>query len=206
MSKTYYIFIDESGEKYNTAKSDDCFMLHGLLTDTLAYEIIGDIFTCRMQNHANKYYEYKGKSLEKFHATEDEQAVRNQVFQIINKLSLQNNMVFSVIMEKRLSHVRNNDNFYIHQRNAVKYLLQGILHYLKAKLGKDDNLVICFDALPGSDTKDKKSMLAGIKKTIKEFLETMKYEGVYHIFDERSCANPYLQIIDYIGWAIYKRY
>ena len=125
-----YIFIDESGQKYNTPKSDDCFMLHWLVTDSLDYKVVGELFDIRMKNHANHFYEFKGKSLEKFHAAEDEQAVRDQVFNTITTLDINKNIVFSVIMEKKKSFSWNNDNFYNHQRNAVKYLYFSRNHLL----------------------------------------------------------------------------
>lgn len=157
---------------------------------------MGELFDIRMKNHANHFYEFKGKSLEKFHAAEDEQAVRDQVFNTITTLDINKNIVFSVIMEKKKSFSWNNDNFYNHQRNAVKYLLEGILYSLERE--KDDTLIICFDSMPGTNKKDKDNMLVGIKQTIKSFFEKKNYVGIYHVFDELSCANPYLQITDYI--------
>ncbi|MEK9166813.1 MAG: hypothetical protein AAB836_00775 [Patescibacteria group bacterium] len=108
MNKILYIFIDESGNLIFTPKSTKFFFATAVVTNKLSNQFVVDLF--RLKNQLLLKVEDLRKiskindsyKLEYFHASEDLQIVRDEVFQVIEN---QNDLkVFSVITEKRKTH------------------------------------------------------------------------------------------------------
>jgi len=196
----WYIFIDESWEKHHSSKSSKYFMLHGLVVNNLDYQVIWDLIKLRLDIHSNE----KDKP-NKFHASEDMQIVRDNVFDIIKKLDdKKDNFAFSVILEKSKWFNWKNA-FDKHHQNACKWLLWWALHDLTWR-DEDNELIICFDSMPWSDNKSKSMMIKWMKLAIADYLEKKNFKWKFTVFHQESAQNPYLQIIDYIWWAIYRKY
>ena len=183
-----YVFIDESGNYDFSSSGTANLILTSLITEGIRPGIV-------------ELYELKhklidlGTDLEYFHATEDRQAVRNEVFDIIHNLS--NIRVDSVVVDKRKTgpSIRSIEKFYpIMLENLLKYPFdpRGI------DVSKYDRVFIFCDRASGTK-RQKQALLAGIKTYLSRHLKGIPY----HVCMHSSASHPYLQIVDYISWAIY---
>jgi hypothetical protein len=188
--KILYIFLDEGGNldfslngtKYFTITSvtkERPFYAFSDLTD-LKYDFIE-----------------QGVELEYFHASEDRQQVRNEVFKTINK-HFKNTEIDSLIVEKR----KINSDFY----SEIKFypLMLGCLLDVVLKrfdLNNYYKILIFTDAIP---VKSKKK---AVEKSIKKILSNILPESIeYSIMHHSSKSNFDLQITDYCNWAIYRKW
>ncbi len=186
-----YAFIDESGN-YD-------FSLGGTTYWTL---------TCLLTTDANpgvmELYELKhriidlGTDLEYFHASEDRQAVRDEVFPIL--ANLDRVRVDSVIVEKRkvAPSIRPLNRFY---PMMMRYLLQYPFDPRGLDVTKFDKVLIFVDRARVS-----KSQQEALKKAIKPHLKSCLSGVPYEICMHASMSHPYLQLVDYANWAIYVKW
>ncbi len=202
MNKVLYILIDESGNLIFTPKSSKFFVATAVVTDKLSDRFVVDCFRLknellikvedlRKTNKINDSYK-----LEYFHASEDLQLVRDTVFKVIEK---QNDIkVFSVVTEKKKTHsnLQNPEHFYI--RNT-KWLIDGIFKNINLK--EYDRLIVMFDDMPVA--KNKEALLKGIKLELSIFFQTKGISIPYSIHSHQSKSNFYLQLVDYVSWAIF---
>ena len=72
------------------------------------------------------------------------------------------------------------------------------------KIQINSNFVIITDSLPVAQNRKKqeKALKVGVTKYIKEQNLNLRYD----IFHHCSASSANLQIIDYIGWAVYRKY
>lgn len=190
LSAYRYIFLDEggnldfstSGTKYftlTTLTTSRPFSLYGPLSD-LRYDLI----------------EF-GLDLEYFHAAEDRQAVRDKVFAEIAKV-LSGLRIDSLIVEKSKTGpaLRSLEKFYPRMLGyLLKYLFNG------SAIENCDEVVVITDSLPASHKRQ------AIEKAIKITLGEMLPSGTpYRLLHHASKASLYLQVVDYINWAIYRKW
>ncbi|MBA7553875.1 hypothetical protein ES705_46479 [subsurface metagenome] len=145
-----------------------------------------------------------GTNLEYFHATEDRQVVRNQVYDFIE--NLENIEIDSVIVQKN----KTNPSLYISEKKkkskkgAMLYniALRTLLQYIFCRYGnsaKVDQVVIVLSSIFDVSKREL------IKKTIKIYLKRILSNPFYLYFHQnRSDKNT--QIADYCCWAIYKKW
>jgi hypothetical protein len=188
--KILYIFLDEGGNldfsqngtKYFTITSvtkERPFYAFSDLTD-LKYDFIE-----------------QGVELEYFHASEDRQQVRNEVFKIINK-HFKNSEVDSLIVEKRKAEPK-----FIEKDSLYPISLGGLLNIVlkRYELKNFKKIIIFTDLIPI------KSKMKIIEKTIKLILAKILPIGIeYIILHHTSKSNFDLQIADYCNWAIYRKW
>ena len=75
-----YVFIDESGNYVFSRKGTDYLMLTSLMTT--------DVNLCLIELYELKHRLLDlGTDIEYFHASEDRQAVRDEVFKVISKIN-----------------------------------------------------------------------------------------------------------------------
>jgi hypothetical protein len=190
MGNPLYIFLDEGGNfdftangtKYFTLTSialPNPFILYAPLA-TLKYKLIGENI-----------------DLEYFHACEDKQIVRNQVYNIIMP-EISNILIDSIIVEKRKTNpaLRDMGKFYT---KTLGYLLQYVCW--PPNLSKYSNIVIITDRIPVNKTR--KAVEKAIKETFSSLNNTEKPYQILHYDSKSSLA---LQVVDYINWAIYRKW
>jgi hypothetical protein len=185
-----YIFLDEggnldfspSGTKYftlTTVTTSRPFLLYGPLSD-LRYDLI----------------EF-GLDLEYFHATEDRQPVRDKVFAELAK-KLSDLRIDSLVVEKSKTGpaLRALDKFYPTMLGyLLRYLFEG------EAIKNCDEVVVITDSLPVSHKRQ------AIEKAVKITLQEMLPSGTpYRLLHHSSKACLYLQIADYVNWAIYRKW
>jgi len=197
-NQTLFIFLDESGNLDFSPRGSRYWSLTALSTfspiegrdqlTALLYELAGF-----------------GVGQEFFHATEDLQSIRDQVFQRINKMP-DDFEIHSVIAEKRKANpslyeemarragawsLRTNpDDFYsIVCRTLLTYIFRR-WKYRQAK-----RVVVILSAIFNGPRH------AGIKQTLRKYLKG-KSDLEFHIYFHATKADLNCQMADYCGWAI----
>lgn len=203
MSKDLYIFIDESGN-------------FDFSPDGTKYFILTAISTVKPLEKRVKLNELryglltKSVDQEYFHATEDAQTTRDQVFDLINH-EFSDFAIDAVIAQKNKAHsslysqpfLKSNKTIgYIKQENEF-YRLNGqtLLRYIftRHKNTQLDRVVVVLSSI---FTKAKVKLITkSFKTSLKQFVPYP-----FHIYFHCSQADINCQIADYCGWAIYVKY
>jgi hypothetical protein len=187
---TLYIFIDEGGNMVFSPKGTNYFTLTALTKTRpfVAYE--------PMTNLKYDLWE-KGIDFEYFHATEDTQITRNQVFNIISS-NLPNFTVDSIIVEKRKTNptLQVPATFY---HKIFEILLNYVLQRHKDRYSR---IIIITDTIPIKQDRE------AVHKAIKTFLSgwSLGQQTSYRIFHHASKSDVNLQIVDYFNWAIFRKW
>jgi hypothetical protein len=185
-----YVFLDEGGNLDFSANGTTYFTITSVLKfrPFSTYAKITDLRYDLIET---------GLNIEYFHASEDRQAVRDKVFEIIKNDSSRF-IVDSVIAEKRKTGpaLQAPEKFY-------PQMLGYLLRYVLGKLDYNNipEVIVITDRLPVSKKKD--IFEKSVKTTLKEMLPTdVKYRILHH--DSKSACG--LQVADYYNWAIFRKW
>jgi len=209
--KTVYIFIDESGGIKNDTKY---FILTAILSEdlSLAYG-----------NLNRKYYEYLSsdysmfKDKQEFHCCDDNKYIRKSVFDIIKSYSC-NFTSYSVVCEK--SKFKDYDEKFIYEKMFTKLvsnasrsiIVDNLMNvavetFHSIKTGKkisyegNNNIIVVTDSLPVKNKKNR------IKQSLKSGLKALNGSILnYKLFHHDSKTHYGLQIVDYVSFAIFKKF
>lgn len=189
-NKILYIFIDEGGNLDFTSNGTKYYILTSVSKyrpfkafrklNNLKYDIIED-----------------DNDFECFHASEDRQAVRNEVFKIINKY-FSDSKIDSLIVEKSKIDFENQEviKFYSVQFGQLIIELTN-----RIDCNNLNKIIIFTDSIP------LKKKAKAIEKSIKiELATALKGKVKYQIHHHQSKSNFDLQLADYCNWAIYRRW
>ena len=185
-----YVFLDEGGNFDFSPGGTKFFILSALSKERpfQAYQEMTELKYDLIE---------KGEVLEYFHASEDKQAVRDQVFGIIQR-NIKGVRIDSLVVEKRKAGpaLRAEDQFY---PRMMGYLLR---YVLKAHpLSQYQEVLVFTDKIPVN--KKRQAVEKAVKKTLAGMLpKTARYRLLHH--DSKS--NMDLQIVDYCNWAIYRKW
>jgi len=194
--RTLFIFIDESGNFDFSPKGTKYFILSAVSTlNPLGKERLEEIKYDLMKN---------GTNLEYFHATEDKQVVRNQVYNFIE--NLENIEIDSVIVQKN----KTNPSLYISdkkkksKKGATLYTiaLRTLLQYIFCRYdnsAKVDQVVIVLSSIFDVSKREL------IKKIIKIYLKRI-FSNPFYLYFHQNRSDKNTQIADYCCWAIYKKW
>jgi len=185
-----YVFLDEAGNLDFAPTGSRFFVLGGITKERpfSAYKEMTELKYDLVE---------RGTALEYFHASENAQAVRNQVFDIIER-NLNGVVVDSIIVEKQKLDApwRAEEHFY---PKTLGHLLRAIL--AQYSLTEFQEVVVFTDSLP---IQRKRS---AIEKTVKTTLAALLPATVrYRVLHHASKSNMDLQIADYCTWAIYRKW
>ncbi len=196
--KTLYVFIDESGNFDFTPKGSKHFILTGFTTF--------DPVVQREQLVKMRYQLLReGYDHEYFHASEDKQHVRDEVFRFLG--SLGNSFeVHTVWAQKNKAHSSLYKESYLKKDKIItrvtgmglyQKLCECLLQYLfRGRSGQVDRIVIVIGSL---FTGDKKKIFM---RTLKHYLKT-NFTGVaFDIYSHPVCSDLNCQLADYCCWAI----
>lgn len=196
-SSILFVFIDESGNFDFSPTGTKYWVLTAMTTETpmlgrepliqLRYELLAE-----------------GLNQESFHATEDQQDVRNRVYEIIAGLSdisvhsvfVQKNKTNPVLYETytgRGKTKKREDNLY----NRVA---QALLTYVFLRYGPLTHLKQVVVVLGSLFTRTKQD---AINQALKESLKA-HIGKPFHIYFHDGKADINSQIADYCSWAIYR--
>ena len=185
-----YIFLDEAGNLDFSRNGSRYFVLGGITKERPfhAYKELTEFKYDQVE---------RGTALEYFHASENAQAVRNGMFDIIEK-NLAGVAVDAVIVEKQKVEavLREEEQFF---PKVLGTLLREILkHYPLAEFAE---VIVFTDSLPVSRKR------GAVEKGVKMTLAAMLPPAVpYRVLHHASKSNMDLQIADYCTWAIYRKW
>ena len=126
--------------------------------------------------------------------------IKNEFFNLISTFDEKSVQTYSYILEKpKVSpdKRKEKDKFYIEN---LSFSIQRLLD----KLEIDKNFIIITDRLPVQ--KNKSKQVGALKKGIKEYIKSKKLNLRYDIFHHCSASSANLQIVDYISWAIFRKF
>ena len=190
VSKILYIFLDEGGN-FDFSKSGTKYFVLTALSKQRPFRAY------RSLNELKYDLVEKGNDIEYFHASEDRQAVRNAVFQIITT-RLKEVCLDSLIIEKRKTapFLHNQEKFY---SEMIGHLVSHVIG--KSNIAGGDKVIVFTDNIPVHRKRE------SAEKAIRQGLSHKLGEKVpYEILHHQSKSNFDLQIIDYCNWAIYRKW
>ncbi len=201
VSDTVYIFVDEAGDMDFSAKGSRHYMFN-FLVKKRPFNLHEYISSYRYSLLERNLDPLNGTRLdiEAFHAHKDNKYIKEELFNIISTFNKESVKVYSYILEKpkvEPTKRKEKDRFYIDNLN---YSIQRLLD----KLEINTNFIIITDRLPVH--KNKSKQIGALKKGIKEYIKTNALKIRYDIFHHASASSANLQIVDYISWAIYRKY
>jgi hypothetical protein len=181
-----YLFFDESGNlDFSTNGSRHfCF---GVLTLRDPVTLTAALAELRYSLLA------QGLELELFHAAEDRQAVRDQVFATMARVGgLELDLL---VADKRAMHPVLRDPFEFYCRHGY-VVLEAALDRVRHL---DETLVIVTDTLPLH--RERKALAKAFRMAIRNSLGDQRFEIAHH----SSTAHAGLQAVDYCTWALQRK-
>ncbi len=201
ISDTVYIFVDEAGDMDFSVKGSKHYMFTFLVKKRPfnLHEHISNYRYTLLERNLDPLND-RHLDIEAFHAGEDNKYIREEIFNIISTFDEKSVKSYSYILEKPKVEPKKRDEkykFYIYNLNLA-------IHKLLDKLNIDKNFVIITDRLPVQ--KNKSKQVSALKKGIKEYIKKNCLNIRYDIFHHCSASSVNLQIVDYISWAIFRKY
>jgi len=186
-----YIFLDESGN-FDFSSSGTSYYIFSALSSTRPFPSVIPLLNLKYDLWEN------GLEIEYFHATEDRQVVRDDVFNIITS-DLTNYRIDSIIIEKRKTHpVLQNDKKRFYKKFfeiLIKYVLEG-------QRNSFNNIKIVCDSIP--IRQNRKRLEKAVKTALSSWAKLHNNSYSLQYCSSKSDLN--LQIVDYINWAIYRKW
>lgn len=201
INDTVYIFVDEAGDMDFSPKGSKHYMFN-FLVKKRPFNLHEYIATYRYSLLERNLDPLNGKRLdiESFHAHNDNKYIKNELFNIISTFDENSVKLYSYILEKPKvapEKRKEKDKFYI---NNLNHAIQKLLD----KIGIKSNIIIITDNLPVH--KNKAKQIGALKKGLKEYIKCNCLDIRYDIFHHCSASSANLQIVDYMGWAIFRKY
>jgi hypothetical protein len=202
LSDVVYIFVDEAGDMDFSANGSKYYMFNFLVKERpfRVHEHIANYRYSLLERNLDISFEGRRLDIEYFHAHHDNKYIKEELFNTISTFDKNKVKVYSYILEKPKVNPKKRkekDRFYIDNLN---YSIQMLLD----KLQIDKNFIIITDRLPVQ--KNKKKQVGALKKGIKKYIKNSGLNIRYDIFHHASSSSANLQIVDYISWAIFRKY
>ena len=187
MSDTLYLFFDESGD-FNFSPKGSPYFHFGVLSTLNPSPLSAALIGLRYQMLG------EGHEIERFHATEDRQAVRDRVFAT---MSAAGGFEFdSVVVEKSKTH----PSLYDHVRFYPKFAGYLLEYVFNRFTDPKQRVVLITDRLPVQKQRE------AVEKAFKTFIRSRLGERPFTILHQASSVHPCLQAADYCTWAIHKKW
>lgn len=196
-----YIFVDEAGDMDFSSKGSKYYMFNFLIKRRPfnLHEYISNYRYTLLERNLDPLND-KRLDIEAFHACEDNKYIKDEMFNIIATFNEDSVKCYSYILEKpkvNPTKRQEKDKFYVDNLNlAIQRLLD--------KLSINCDFIVITDRLPVHKNKNKQ--IGALKKGIKEYLKNNSLNFRYDIFHHCSASSANLQIVDYISWAIFRKY
>ena len=183
-----FLFLDEGGNFDFSGNGTRYFCMTGVIKYR-PFSISGKLEALRYDLIET------GMDIEYFHASEDRQAVRDQVFDLLchgdHKLE-----AHSLVVEKAET-----ARDYQSPSHLYPHLLGCLLHQILEKISLPDvtEIIVITDQLPIQ--KKRKSVKKAVKHTLKDMLPArIPYRLLHH--SSKSAFG--LQVADYLNWAVFR--
>lgn len=181
-----YLFFDESGNFDFSANGSRHFCFGALTTrdpGPLSAEFTRLRYALLEQ----------GLELEHFHAAEDRQAVRNQVFEAMSRVG---GFEFDVLVAEKVltpTELRDPFEFYAH---LAYVLVDSVLERLR---DLEELVLVITDTLPLQ--RKSKALAKAFRAAIKDSLGERRFSILHH----NSASHAGLQAVDYCTWAVQRK-
>ena len=186
-----YVFLDESGD-FDFSLNGSKYFIITALSVARPFDVISPL-------EELKYDLWEtGLKIESFHASEDKQYVRDKVFNIISQM-MPKYRVDSIIVEKCKT-------FPALQEDTARFYktIFGILlkYVLVGSAQKHSDVTFVTDSIPLK--KKRKHIEKALSLELTDW--SRKSQGTYQIFHFSSKSDVNLQVVDYLGWAIARKW
>lgn len=197
-SKPLYLFIDESGNFDFTPKGTKYFILSCFVTFNPITKR-GELVRLRYKLLSG------GVDQEYFHATEDKQAVRDEVYAFLASLGDTYEIRAVAAQKNKTNPVLYKESYMKGDRliervtgiGLYRKLCECLLQYIfKGKSHQVSKIIVVLGSL---FVGDKKKVLL---QTLKHFLKNHFPNARFEIYSHQSCADLNCQLADYCCWAI----
>ena len=201
ISDVIYIFVDEAGDMDFSVNGSKYYMFNFLVKQRpfKVHEHIANYRYTLLERNLETS-NARRLDIEYFHAHNDNKYIKDELFNIISTFEKEKVRVYSYILEKPKvdpKKRKEKERFYIDNLNySIQRLLQKLQIY--------KNFIVITDRLPVQ--KNKKKQVGALKKGIKEYIKSNNLHIRYDIFHHASASSANLQIVDYISWAIFRKY
>lgn len=181
-----FAFFDESGV-YQYSRMHGNYLVYTAVVTTNPTLFSHEFAELKYQLHV------QGTCLERFHACEDLQAVRDRVFDIIsNSMSY---TIHSIVVRK------NRVNPVLHKYGVYSIAYRTLLRYLVGN-HKITQVCIIVDNVP--DQSQQKTLKSTLRARAGEVLNA---RGIpFSVHHHNSGSHALLQTADYCAWAIYRKW
>ena len=192
---TLYLFIDESGN-FDFSPNGTKFFVLTVMSATTPFEIGSPLLRLRYDLLPNYACGPRMEEHGYFHASEDIQQVRNNVFSLLSQLN-HPLRVDSVIAQKN----KTNPTFHKQPLEFYKIIAEALLKYAfnRAIWHDYDHVVVVFSSL--FDRKKR-----GILKQAFKYLIKQHAKVSFALYFHDSKFDICNQAADYFGWAIYRKW
>ncbi len=185
-----YIFLDEAGNLDFSPNGSRFFVL-GSITKERPFNAYKELTELKYD------LVEQGTALEYFHASENAQVVRNQVFDIIQQ-NLNGVWIDGIIVEKQKVEARLRPEEHFYPRVLATLLREILGQYTLAEFKE---VIVFTDSLPVQ--RKRGAVEKGVKLTLAAMLPAnVRYRVLHHA----SKSNMDLQIADYCTWSIYRKW
>ena len=192
---TLYLFIDESGN-FDFSPNGTRFFVLTVMSATTPFEIGSPLLKLRYDLLPNYACGPRMEEHGYFHASEDIQQVRNNVFSLLSQLN-HPLRVDSVIAQKN----KTNPTLHKQPLEFYKIIAEALLKYAfnRAIWHDYDHVVVVFSSL--FDRKKR-----GILKQTFKYLIKQHAKVSFALYFHDSKFDICNQAADYFGWAIYRKW
>ncbi|MDA3078130.1 DUF3800 domain-containing protein [Campylobacter sp. JMF_06 NA1] len=195
-----YIFVDEAGDMDFSANGSKHYMFSFLVKKRpfALHEKIASYRYSLLERNLDPLNE-KRLDIEYFHACEDNKFIKNKMFELISNFDSKKVKIYSYILEKPKVLPEKREKKSEFYTSNLTFATSRLLDKLKI----DNNFIIITDRLP---IPNNKNLISAIKKGIKEYIKNNNLNIRYDIFHHSSASSANLQIIDYVNWAVFRKY
>ena len=186
-----YVFIDISGDYTFSNKGSMCLVCTSLMCSDIVLGI-SQLCLCKHRQIDN------GLDITHFHAAEDKQATRNEVFDIIEQLK--HLRVDGIILEKRKTSPKLQELKYLYPF-LIEKLLQYPFDYRGINVEQYDKVFIFLDREACSH-QEKNYIVQAVKGYLRKRLQNIPFRLCMH----PSSTHNHLQLVDYCSWAIFRKW
>lgn len=185
------LYLDESGN-YTFSRSGSEFLFYTALSSSNPYVLYHEL--CELERKLKA----RGIVLESqyFHASEDKQIVRDEVYKILRKSKCFE--IDTILVEKNKTNPAFRD-----VEKLYKKIYGVLLQYIFTRHPDTTKVIIFLDEVPIQ--KKKQAILKGIKESLSDIFHD-KPEILYEIINLSSIFSYGLQATDYCCWAFKKKY
>jgi hypothetical protein len=182
------IFIDESGSFDFSAQGTKHFILTAV-SATQCADLFAGFFDLKQRIATT------GLDLEEFHATNDRQAVRDQMYAFLEQHCDHDCFTIDSIIAQNPT-IREPAVFYA---KLLRILLKWVF---RSRVTGEIDQVLVWAARIGTH---KKRVV--FEKTVKQYLSNdLETRVSYHLFIHSASSHPMLQVADYCCWAVAKKW